>query len=239
MDLFSKVLSAPVIVESSDGQRILKTEDAKTIAYLDVPHQEKETASKTMIYHESVIKAFDCVLGREVEIKVNVLLLHSFADSDQSIRQIVSLGTELRKQGIYPSLLLLNLEKENSLKYKKLLTDLRYDVTVVNDKKEITALFLEFKFDLIHAHSFLVFNLAQELSSFYELPYVLTVKKGDINRKLPEVSLQRAKAIICLEPSITGNFAEYQEKVHVILEGIDTDKYSLLKKGNAVKIFYR
>lgn len=64
MDLFSKVLSAPVIVESSDGQRILKTEDAKTIAYLDVPHQEKETASKTMIYHESVIKAFDCVLGR-------------------------------------------------------------------------------------------------------------------------------------------------------------------------------
>ena len=169
---------------------------------------------------------------------MNVLLLHSFADSEQSINQVVSLGAELSKQGLYPYLLLLNQEKENSQKYKELLTDLRYDVAVANDKKEITPLFLKFKFDLIHAHSFLAFNLAQELSSFYELPYVLTVQKRDINVKLPEAPLQGAKAIIYLESEIGGSLTGYQEKLHIISESIDTDRYSPFKKGNPVKIFY-
>ncbi len=169
---------------------------------------------------------------------MEVLLLSNFSNNGQTAH-VLTLGKELKKQGIRPHLLIITNDNSAILKeYKDFINNFGYGITITKEEKIINNLFNKYNFDIIHAHSSLTFNLAQKLSKIYEIPYVISYHGLGINDERFKSSLNGAKKIICISQRLTDDLQNYKEKVVVIENGIDTEEYSPGSKSYPIKVIY-
>ncbi len=168
---------------------------------------------------------------------VRVLLLNNFAQNGQATH-VFALGRELSRQGHRVHLLMPDFPEEYREKYGKFLDYLGCSVSVNDSPEEIARLLEKYRFDILHAHSPLTYNLARSLSKACRAPYVLSCHGLGIAGERYEESLAAAGKLLCISPRVADSLARYQEKTAIIPNGIDTREYAPGKKNHPVKILY-
>lgn len=80
--------------------------------------------------------------------------------------------------------------------------------------------------DLIHAHSPIVLSAAIKASKKLDIPYVMTLHGISNWSKLHGPAMEQAKGIIAIGPEVAKSAGiDYQKKIRIIFNGIDTERY--------------
>ncbi|HHY10223.1 MAG TPA: glycosyltransferase family 4 protein [Firmicutes bacterium] len=88
--------------------------------------------------------------------------------------------------------------------------------------------------NLIHSQSSTLLALGQKLAAKFSLPHLLTCHGLGFSHKKYQPYLQEAQAVIAIGPKVAREIAEFEAKITIIPNGIDTEtftppKLSLLK----------
>lgn len=83
------------------------------------------------------------------------------------------------------------------------------------------------RIELVHAHSPLVYPAAVNTAHHFGIPLVITLH-GLLTPSLYVQALEAADSIIAIGPEVANSAGiEYQEKIHIIFNGIDLEHYKI------------
>lgn len=143
------------------------------------------------------------------------------------------LSLYLQKLGIKPVIGFIHNERTIS-KFKLTDTDLQAMIKSLNGIKhffyesneDLLDKISDMKISLVHAHSPLTFAAAMKVSDNLNIPFVITLHSTLDWSKLHPISMKKADCIIAIGPEVAKSAgSSYQEKVHIIFNGIDLERY--------------
>ncbi len=170
---------------------------------------------------------------------MRILLTTEFFLSGQSTHvldlaiQLQRLGheTEIVFTGIHTSLF--------RSYYGSMLTKagVRYHHT--KNSNQLTQIVQNFKPALIHSHSSTIFNLTRKLAQAAYIPYVVTCHGLGFSHPKYQLALSDAQKIIVVGPNSAAELLpKYQDKISIIPNGIDIERFKPTKKERPTTIYY-
>ncbi|MDW7650499.1 MAG: glycosyltransferase family 4 protein [Bacillota bacterium] len=169
---------------------------------------------------------------------MNVLHLNRFFYSGQTTH-VFSLVREQQKQGIDAFLLMDgNPSYQAVAMYKATMDELGAELIRPGDTAAIHRLLQGNKINLIHAHSSLMYPVAENLAEKLQIPYVVTCHGLGINKEENKPFLRNARTIISISPRVANTIREFAHKVHIIPNGVDVDEFKPGVKAEPVKIAF-
>ena len=180
----------------------------------------------------SCIHSIRGVRTGEVNVEVQILMLSIIAKCGV-FTHVRELARALKRQGIDPVLGLIH--SENTIGMFKLkpedwavmeasMSGIRY--FLYSSEEDLLIKTQGTQFALIHAHSPIVLSGAVKVSMEQNIPFVMTLH-GVINWSALHCSaMEHANRIIAIGPEVAKSAgADYQNKVEIIYNGIDTEHY--------------
>lgn len=143
------------------------------------------------------------------------------------------LAMYMQKLGVEPVIGLIH-NHGTMRKFKTTETDLE---AMIGSLREIEYFFYESDEDLlkqvvsmeiniVHAHSPLVITAAMKVSDKLNIPFVMTLHSVINWPMLHPTAMEKADCIIAIGPEVAKSAgSRYQEKVHIVLNGIDLEHY--------------
>jgi glycosyltransferase involved in cell wall biosynthesis len=152
-------------------------------------------------------------------------------------RQVFSLIQEQQRLGHKSLLVMDGFSSHRSLEiFKKTQGNLGAVLIKGSDSELICQEVKKYRFDLIHAHSPLIFPPAASLSTELKIPFVVTCHGFVLNPQEYSSYFQKAEAMLCNSQRVAGSLRKFAHKVYLISSGVDLDEFKPGEKSEPVKI---
>ena len=107
-----------------------------------------------------------------------------------------------------------------------------------NNTTRIRQIIKGFKPSIIHCHSSTLFNLTQEMAKLRDIPFVVTCHGLGFAHEKYKTALESAKGIIAVKQFRLRNFASYEDKVVIIPNGVDIERFTPHEKEQQLIVYY-
>ncbi|HHX74710.1 MAG TPA: glycosyltransferase family 4 protein [Firmicutes bacterium] len=167
---------------------------------------------------------------------MRILHINRFFYSGQTTH-VFTLVREQQKQGLDARLIMDGNPSYNALKlYQKTIDELGAKIYKPGDVQAIQQQLAQWHPRLIHAHSIVTLPLAATLARQKKVPLVITCHGLGINTGDYRPFLQEAAAIICISRRVANSLREFEDKIHLIPNGVDLAEFAPQEKTEPVKI---
>lgn len=146
---------------------------------------------------------------------------------------------EQQKQGLDARLIMDGNPSYQALAlYKQTMEEIGAAIVKPGDLQASLNYLAQWRPQVIHAHSPLTYALAMTLARHFQASLVITCHGLGINSREAQPFLLEAKALICISVRVANSMRQFQQKVHVIPNGVDLSEFKPGEKTEPLKIAY-
>lgn len=110
---------------------------------------------------------------------------------------------------------------------------------ITNQRSKINNVIRQLKPDIIHCHSSTIFSLTKNIAQAHRIPYVVTCHGLGFSHPKYQQALEHAQRIIAVGPNSAEEIIKnYRDKIVIIPNGVDTDRFVPAKKEKRLNVYY-